>query len=117
MNRASSLAVAVAFGTPGIGNVTTGVLPSHLTDVLPTDGTSAATRCGLAAICGVSVGNCVPYIAAFHAPCGLDHRRIIRSSTAAGIGVALPSPATSSAPIWSSFQEYAPLKTSIVSQL
>src|SRR5262245_27237510 len=117
MNLASSVAVAVAFGTPGIGNVTTGVLPFHSTDVLPTVAMSAGTDCGLAAICGVSVGNCVPYIAAFHAPCGLDHKRIIRSSTAAGIGVALPSPATSSAPIWSSFQVYAPLKTSIASQL
>ena len=38
----------------------------------------------------------MPTIAAFHAPCGPAHRRIIRSSTVAGIGVALPLPAMSS---------------------
>ena len=34
MKRSSSLATAVASSTPGIGNVTTGVLPSQVTDVL-----------------------------------------------------------------------------------
>src|SRR5688572_8154929 len=116
MNFASSVAVAVALGTPGIGNVTTGLLPDHVTEVLWAVITSAGTRCGLAAICGAFVF-CVPAIAAFHAPCGFAHKRIIRSSTVAGIGVALPWPATSSAPIVSSFQVYAPLKTSIVLQL
>ena len=36
MNFASSVAVAVAPGTPGIGNVTTGLPASHDTDVWPT---------------------------------------------------------------------------------
>src|SRR3984885_7251211 len=93
MNFASSVAVAVALGTPGIGNVTTGLLPSHATDVLPAVMTSAGPRWGLA------------------------HRRIIRSSTVAGIGVALPLPGTSSAPGMSSFQVYAPLRTSTLEQL
>jgi hypothetical protein len=35
MNLASSVAVAVAVGTPGIGNVNTGLLPTQATDVLP----------------------------------------------------------------------------------
>src|SRR5665213_1936969 len=116
MNFASSVAVAVAVGTPGIGNVSTGVLPSHVTDVLPTVMTSAGTFCGLAVI-GGAFGSSVPAIAAFHAPCGLAHRRIIRSWTAAGIGVALPLPGSSSAPGMSSFHAYAPLRTSILEQL
>src|SRR5215475_8817885 len=86
MNFASSVAVAVALGTPGIGNVNTGLLPSHATDVLPTVMTSAGSRCGLGVIGG---GSEVPANAALNAPCGLAHRRIIRSSTVAGIGVAL----------------------------
>ena len=114
MNFASSVAVAVALGTPGIGNVTTGLLPSHATDVLPTVMTSAGSRCGLGAIGG---GSEVPANAALNAPCGLAHRRIIRSSTVAGIGVALPLPGTSSAPGMSSFQAYAPLRTSTLEQL
>ena len=52
--------------------------------------------------------------AALGAPCGLAHRRIKRSCVAAGIGVALPFPATISAPGMSSFQAYGPLTTSIV---
>src|SRR5262244_205795 len=114
MNLASSVAVAVALGTPGIGNVNTGLLPSHATDVLPTVITSAGIRCGLGVMGG---GSEVPANAALNAPCGLAHRRIIRSSTVAGIGVALPLPGTSSAPGMSSFQVYAPLRTSIVEQL
>src|SRR5215813_15158469 len=114
MNFASSVAVAAAVGTPGIGNVTLGLLPSHDTDVFPAVETSAGTRCGLGAISG---GSLVPAIAALKAPCGLAHRRIIRSSTVFGIGVALPFPATSSAPGMSSFQAYAPLRSSIVLQL
>src|SRR4029450_12596522 len=43
MNLASSVAVPVAPGTPGIGNVTTGFPPSHTTDVLPAVMTSAGT--------------------------------------------------------------------------
>src|SRR3954469_13090719 len=109
MNFASSVAVAVAVGTPGIGNVTTGLLPSHATDVLPAVMTSAGTSVpGLGVILG---GSAVPANAALNAPCGPAHRRIIRSSTVAGIGVALPLPATSSAPGMSSFQAYAPLRT------
>src|SRR5476649_796091 len=114
MNFASSVAVAVAVGTPGIGNVSTGLLPTHATDVLPIVATSAASFCGLGVIVG---GSDVPANAALNAPCGLAHRRIIRSSTVAGIGVALPLPATSSAPGVSSFQAYAPLTTSTLEQL
>src|SRR5262245_26421113 len=114
MNFASSVAVAVALGSPGIGNVTTGLFPSHATDVLPTVMTSAGTCCGLGAIGG---GSEVSANAALNAPCGLAHRRIIRSSTVAGIGVALPLPAMSSAPGISSFQAYAPLRTSTLEQL
>src|SRR5579872_4716794 len=109
MNFASSVAVAIALGTPGIGYVTTGLLPTHATEVFPTVATSAGTRCGRGAISG---GSLVPAIAPLNAPCGLAHRRIIRSSTVAGIGVALPLPGTSSAPGMSSFQAYAPLRTS-----
>src|SRR3979490_175462 len=114
MNLASSVGVAVAVGTPGIGNVKTGLLPTHATDVLPTVITSAGSFCGLGVIEG---GSEVPANAALNAPCGLAHRRIIRSSTVAGIGVALPWPATSSAPGMSSFHAYAPLRTSTLEQL
>src|SRR4029079_10699038 len=115
MNLASRVAVAVAVGTPGIGNVNTGLFPSQATDVFPIVITSAASRCGLCFIGGAS-GD-VPANAALNAPCGPAHRRIIRSSTVAGIGVALPLPAISSAPGMSSFQAYAPLRTSILEQL
>src|ERR1700733_10568648 len=111
MNFASSVAVAIALGMPGIGNVRTGLLPSHTTEVFPAFETSAGTRCGLGAISG---GSLVPAIAALNAPCGPAHRRIMRSSTVAGIGVALPLPGTSSAPGMSSFHAYAPLRTSIL---
>src|SRR5215468_8535305 len=115
MNFGLSVAVAVALGTPGIGNVSTGLLPTHARDVLPAVMTSAGTSVpGLGAILGTSS---VPAIAAFHAPCGPAHRRIILSSTVAGIGVALPLPAMSSAPGMSSFQAYAPLRTSTLEQL
>src|SRR5436190_2504605 len=109
MNLSVSVAVLIALGTPGIGNVNTGLVPSHATEVFPTVITSAGKRCGLGVIGG---GSEVPANAALNAPCGLAHRRIIRSSTVAGIGVALPLPATSSAPGMSSFQAYAPLRTS-----
>src|SRR5215510_15011973 len=115
MNFASSVAVAVALGTPGIGNVTTGLLPSHTTEVFPAMVTSAGTHvAGLGANSG---GSLIPASAPLSAPCGLAHKRIIRSSTVAGIGVALPLPATSSAPGMSSFQAYAPLRTSTLEQL
>src|SRR5580692_2129514 len=109
MNLSLSVAVAIALGTPGIGNVTTGLLPSHATEVFPAIATSAGTLCGLGAISG---GSLIPAIAPLNAPCGLAHRRIIRSSTVAGMGVALPLPGMSSAPGMSSFQVYAPLRTS-----
>src|SRR6185295_16693784 len=109
MNLSLSVAVAIVLGTPGIGNVNTGLLPSHATEVFPIVITSAAKRCGLGVIGG---GSEVPANAALNAPWGPAHRRIIRSSTVAGIGVALPLPGTSSAPGMSSFQEYAPLRTS-----
>src|SRR5215510_12021050 len=114
MNLSLSVAVAVAFGTPGIGYVSTGLLPAHATDVLPIVITSAASFCGLGVIEG---GSEVPANAALNAPWGPDHRRIIRSSTVAAIGVALPCPGMSSAPGMSSFQAYAPLRTSILEQL
>src|SRR5579862_271240 len=113
MNLSLSVAVAIAFGTPGIGNVTTGLLPSHATEVFPAVARSAGIRCGRGAISG---GSLVPAIAALNAPCGPAHRRIIRSSTVAGTGVALPLPGTSSAPGMSSFQAYAPLRTSTFEQ-
>src|SRR4030095_4241432 len=110
MSFASRVAVAIASGTPGIGNVTTGFTPSHATDVLPAVDTSAGTSVlGLAPIWG---GSAIPASAALGAPCGLAHRRIIRSCAAVGMGVAFPLPARSSAPAISSFQEYAPLRTS-----
>src|ERR1051325_3173927 len=114
MNLSLSVAVAIALGTPGIGNVTDGLFPSHETDVFPAFETSAGTRWGRGAISG---GSLIPAIAPLNAPCGLAHRRIIRSSTVAGIGVALPLPGTSSAPGMSSFQAYAPLRTSTLEQL
>src|SRR6185312_6387550 len=109
MNLSSSVALAIASGTPGIGNVTVGLLPSHETEVLPALETSAGTRCGLGAISG---GSLIPAIAPLNAPCGLAQRRIIRSCTVAGLGVALPLPGTSSAPGVSSSHAYAPLRTS-----
>ena len=60
---------------------------------------SSSHRLPAVAVWGSSkVGPNVPANAALNAPCGPDHRRIIRSSTVAGIGVALPLPGTSSAP-------------------
>src|SRR5690348_17294923 len=114
MNFASSVAAAVALGTPGIRNVTVGLLPSQVTEVFPAVITFAGTSCGLGAISG---GSLVPAMAALNAPCGPAHRRIIRSSMVAGIGVALPLPGTRSAPGMSSFQAYAPLRFSILEQL
>ena len=96
------VAVAVASGTPGIGNVTTGWPSSQETEVRPIAIRSSGNCAGRPVRSGGS-GYCVPAIAAFHAPCGLAQRRIIRSSTVPGIGVALPSPGMSSAPMTSSF--------------
>ena len=89
MYFASSVAVAVAPGTPGIGNVTTGLPDSHDTDVSFTFATPSA--------------NSVPGLAPrwktsrlflptrpWRAPCGLAQRRTSRSCTAAAIGVAFP---------------------------
>src|SRR5262245_35569424 len=112
INFASRVAVAVAVGTPGIGNDTTGFPPSHTTDVLPAVATSAGTWApGLTENIG---GSWVPASADLSAPCGLAQRRIIRSSVAAAIGVALPFPLMSSAPGIPSRQEYAPLSTSML---
>src|SRR5918995_2319349 len=112
MNFASSVAVPVAPGTPGMGNVTTGFPPSHTTDVLPAVATSAGTWVlGLTENIG---GSWIPANADLSAPWGLAQRRIIRSSVAAAIGVALPFPLMSSAPRISSFQAYAPLRTSML---
>src|SRR5579875_355594 len=111
MNLSLRVADAMASGTPGMGNVTTGLLFSHATEVLPAMETPAGTRCGLGAISG---GSLMPAMAPLNAPWGLAQRRIMRSSTAAGIGVALPLPESSSAPGISSSQAYAPLRTSIL---
>src|SRR5687767_6443301 len=115
MNFASRVAVAVAPGTPGIGKDTTGLPPSHTTDVFPAVATSAGTWVpGLTAKSG---GSWIPASADLSAACGPAHKRIIRSRVAAAIGVALPLPLISSAPGISSFHAYAPLRTSIVEQL
>src|ERR1700729_553478 len=96
------VAVAIAPGTAGIGNVTTGFPFSHDTDVLPTFATPSAKRVpGLAPSQNVSV---VPTTAALGAPWGLAQIRTRRSSTAAGIGTALPFVEPISAPGVSSFQ-------------
>src|ERR1700682_214613 len=108
---ASRVAVAVAPGTPGIGNVTTGLPASQDTDVWPTFATPSAKRVpGLAPNQNVSV---VPATAALGAPWGLAQNRMSRSSTAAGIGMALPLVEPISAPGVSSFQAYSPLTTSM----
>ena len=108
---ASRVAVAVAPGTPGIGNVTTGLPVSHDTDVLPTFATpSWKTVPGLAPSNHCSV---VPASAAFGAPCGLAQMRMSRSCTVAGIGVVFPFVGPISAPGVSSFQEYCQLTTSM----
>src|SRR5688572_31199942 len=90
MNFASSVAVAVAPGTPGIGNVTTGLPPSHTTDVLPAVATSAGTC--VPGRTEKSGGSWIPASADLSAPCGPAHRRIIRSRVAAAMGVAFPLP-------------------------
>src|SRR4029453_8994133 len=110
-----SVAVPVAPGTPGIGNVTTGLVPSHTTDVLPAVMTSAGTwGCGLTENNG---GTWIPASADLSAPCGPAHRRIMRARVAAAIGVAFPFPLISSAPGTSSSHAYAPLSTSMLLQL
>src|SRR5262249_51635461 len=86
---------------------------SQETEVFPAVETSAGTRCGLGALSGRSL---VPAIAALNAPCGPAHRRIIPSSTVAGIAAALPLPGISSAPGMVSFPVYAPLRTSTLEQ-
>src|SRR6187455_1461717 len=115
MNLASRVAVPVAPGTPGIGNVTTGFVPSHVTDVLPAVMTSAGTS--VPGLTEKSGGSWIPASADLSAPCGPAHKRIIRALVAAAIGVALPFPLISSAPGMSSSQAYAPLRTSMLEQL
>src|ERR1700681_3402154 len=118
---ASSVAVAVAPGTPGIGNVTTGLPASNDTDVWPTFATPSAKRVpGLAPNQNVSV---VPATAALGAPWGLAQIRTSRSCTVPGIGmvVLFVGPGFVGpgfvGPIWapgvSSFQAYSPLTTSM----
>src|SRR5262245_62567133 len=112
MYFASSVAVAVASGMPGMGKVTTGLLPSHVRDVLPT-----VVSLSLSSVPGLGpislLMSAAAMIAAFGAPCGLAQKRMMRSCTAAGIGVALPLPAMISAPGVSSFHAYPSLSTSI----
>src|SRR5215472_14476620 len=111
MNFASSVAVAKAPATDGIGNVTTGLPDSHDTDVWPTFAApSAKSVPGLAPNQNVSV---VPATAALGAPWGLAQNRMSRSCAVPGIGVAFPFPAMISAPGMSSFQAYSPLTTSV----
>src|SRR5271154_5990210 len=84
----STVAVAVAPGTPGIGNVTTGLPFSHDTDVWPTFATPSAKRVpGFAPNQNVSD---VPATAALGAPWGLAQIRTSRSSTLPGIGLVFP---------------------------
>src|SRR6187549_1606836 len=111
MYFASSVAVAVAPSTPGIGKVRTGLpAASNDTDVLPAFITpSGITVAGLAPSVHVSM---VPASADLGAPCGLAHRRISRSWTAAGVADALPLVPPISAPGVSSFQAYCQLTTS-----
>src|SRR6187402_3877980 len=116
MNLASRVAVPVAPGTPGIGNVTAGFVPSHPTDVLPAVMTSAGTC--VAGLTEKSGGSWIPARADLSAPCGPAHRRIMRARVATAIGVAFPfEPLTSSAPGVSSSHAYAPLSTSMFEQL
>src|SRR5712671_6512339 len=102
MYFASSVAVAVAPGTPGMGNVTTAFPDSHDTDVWPTFARPSANSVpGFAPSQNVSE---VPATAALGAPCGLAQKRTSRSCTAAGIGVTFPFVGPISAPGVSSFQ-------------
>src|SRR4051812_43099008 len=111
MYFASRVAAAVAPGTPGIGNVTTGLPASHVTEVWPTFARPSANSVpGLAPNQNVSV---VPASAALAAPWGLAQMRISRSCTVVGIGVAFPFVGPISAPGVSSFQAYNPLTTSM----
>ena len=83
----------------------------HDTDVLPTLSTPSATTVpGLAPNVQVFI---VPASADFGAPCGLAHRRISRSWTAAGIAATLPFVPAISAPGVSSFHAYCQLTTSM----
>src|SRR5262245_25777431 len=102
MNFASSVAVAVAPGTPGIGKVTTGLpAASHDTDVLPAFITpSGTTVAGLAPSVHASM---VPASADLGAPCGLAQRRMSLSCPAAAIAATLPFVPAISAPGVSSF--------------
>ena len=111
MYFASNVAVAVAPATPGMGNVTTGLPPSH--DRLVPPAVVTPSLMNSAGLGPSSVMSPTAASAAFGAPCGPAHRRISRSWTAAAIGVALPFPARSSAPGMSSFQAYSPLTTSM----
>ena len=100
-----SVAVAVAPATPGIGNVRTGLVPSHDSDVLPAVVTPSCRS--VAGFAPHSAASLTPVNAALGAPCGLAHKRMSRSCTAAAaIGVAFPFPAMISAPAMSSFQAY-----------
>ena len=111
MYFASSVATAVAPGTPGSWNVTTGLPACHATDVVPTlSRPSWSSVPGLAPHQSVSL---VPASAALGAPCGLAQMRISRSCTAFAIGTGLPLVAPISAPTTSSFQAYGPLTTSM----
>src|SRR5271156_5829840 len=104
-----SVAVAMAPGRPGMGYVTTALPFSHDKEVSPALLTpSFSSVPGLAP--GVAFGRLA--IAALGAPWGLAQRRMSRSSTTPGIGVAFPLPGTISAPAMSSFQAYCPLTTS-----
>src|SRR5439155_10986017 len=111
MYFASSVAVAAAPGTPGMGKVTTGLPASHDTDVSPAFATlfwRSVPGLGPSSVVGAA-----PASAALGAPWGLAHRRMSRSCTAPGIGVAFPFPGMISAPGMSSFQAYCPLTTSM----
>src|SRR5437879_626423 len=111
MYFASSVAVAVAPATPGIGNVTTGLPASHDTDVLPAVVPPSCSR--VAGLGPHSAVSGTPGHAALGAPWGRAHKRMSRSCTAFPSAVTFPFVGPIAAPATSSFQAYCPLTTSM----
>jgi hypothetical protein len=88
---------------------------SYLATVQRRTATVPITQVGRHSNDGGSVPRLMPNLGGYVLPLvhlAMRSLRISRSSTAAGIGVAFPFPATSSAPGMSSFQAYPPLTTS-----
>ena len=115
MTTESSVAVAIAPGTPGIGKVKIAFSPCHVmvvVDFAPAAIWRSNSTAGFWPNDSDGGRPTAAAMAAFGAPCGLAHRRISRSSRVAGFGVALPLPGTSSAPGMSSSHAYSPFTTS-----